>query len=193
MELLRKVKVKDRLPKIHKMYWTEIGALYFTGKWDSIKQGSTLLRTPEYWYEPITIELKSEEIFDNAVVDKLPELDLADLFSRGHLIDLVKTYHKALEAAELEIARLNAHKKGIMDLVAENQGLKLAIEKGHGGNCIIAPKEEVDKVAKERYEKAYGIIEDINELDTYGGIGFIPINNVVEALKIAAYGTTDSK
>lgn len=61
--------------------------------------------------------------------------------------------------------------KAYDELSIENQSLKLAIERNHGGNCIIAPKGEVDKIAKERYEKAYDYYEKNKEkLTSYSAL-----------------------
>jgi len=65
------------------------------------------------------------------------------------------------------------------NLIIENQGLKLAIEQGHGGNCIIAPLEEVQKIAQERFEKASKYLS----VSKNSRISSIQIDN---ALKISA-------
>lgn len=223
MEILRKVSCKDRLPNEEGVYHVisvpRYGSPhqskdrgYFNGKIFKPEYGYRI----EYWYEPITIELKSEEILPNRcrIKDAYAELDPITDFC-----GIINLYNTALEAAELEIAELKASKsairsnkrhlentvlkefsdrieqqtKLISELITENQGLKLAIENNHGGNCIIAPKEEVEKVAKERYKKALKYAEemykDTFEMDCkHGGNDVLLYLDVEKALKIAAYG-----
>ena len=212
MEILRKVKVGERLPEDNSYVYCdciedEDKKLTFTdGKWRDLSGNHY---TVEYWYEPVEVELKSTNI--------LPLEDRTILkfqvykSTQENLFELLNKYHKALEAAELElisvkdkISKLEAATdllyteedleevrntlrgefvKLVDDLMSENQGLKLAIEKNHGVNCIIAPQSEVDKVAKERYEEALESIPNTYELDKPKNYKII-----VKALKIAAYG-----
>ena len=65
---------------------------------------------------------------------------------------LIDDYHRALKSAENEVLYLKTSKsylrqtkksntdkltEQISQLFIENQGLKLAIERGHGGNCMV--------------------------------------------------------
>ena len=120
--------------------------------------------------------MKSREIFPED--ERLPALEA---WQDNDIPALMENYikcHKALTTCEddlsLVIQRLNS-------LTVENQGLKLAIEKNFGGNCVIAPKEQVDKIAKERYEKA---LQRLGEKPTVTGKDLSI--RVQECFKIAA-------
>lgn len=111
MEILRKVKCSERLPEnnipVYLQYGVCHGVYYrYENQW--VKQNTqnkerlSVLEYPEcnnYWYEPIDIELKSEEILPinkRFWYTKLCDLSLNDKY------EYVEQYHKALEAAELE-------------------------------------------------------------------------------------------
>ena len=101
MELLRKIDVKERLPNEGDIVFTiykggNIGYEEYSeeiGKWwlDSII----------YWYEPITIELDSENILP-VEIRWTGNTSILDERSAS----FIPLYHKALEAAELQYAQL---------------------------------------------------------------------------------------
>ena len=106
MKILREVKCSERLPEKEEWYFTisnlnnHSHCIFTKDKEWITDNGVDSTNIVKYWYEPITIELKSEEI-----------LPLSERFSKIRMEDMPENslyykYHKALEAAELEIVNL---------------------------------------------------------------------------------------
>jgi hypothetical protein len=123
----RKVKITERLPEKEGWYACE-GKQGIRGLNFNSEQNWDLEELQElqieYWYEEVSV-YKLEDY--KVAVGNLQMIIEMDSFKSQELLS---------------------------NLIIENQSLKLAIERNYGGNCIIAPIEEVQKVAKERYEKA---------------------------------------
>ena len=104
MEILRKVKVTDRLPIIEQSYYIidkhgAIDAKDFERLYDT----TIWIENVEYWYEPIEGELDSEKILP-------PELRVnnayKDLDLKADFCGIINLYKQALETAELKNMQL---------------------------------------------------------------------------------------
>jgi hypothetical protein len=114
MELLRKILVSDRLPNESSHYLTDFAEdneLIFDNEVKKFFNKSNEEVEPEYWYEPITIDLDSEEMLPaefrlmSHIIKSINE-GLFEPLNPQVWYDKLLKYHKALEAAELQILNL---------------------------------------------------------------------------------------
>lgn len=116
MKILREVKCDERLPKkVPEWYISkdvdgvlDSRELDCNSKW--LNSNDIPIDDIIFWYEEVDLELKSEEILhSNARISRDPYFKANAKFRTSEQnINLFEKYHKALEAAELEIAELKA-------------------------------------------------------------------------------------
>jgi hypothetical protein len=177
MKIYREVLVSERLPKISGRYiflveeQNDLGLskflwnCYFDKDINEIRDNGTPYNA-KYWLEEIEVELDSERIFPKEFRwNGKDELDERCAY-------ILPDYHKALEAAELEI------------LDSKTKRIKL-------GNIAEQCLDELNLLkqdADERYKKALEYLSRMWNYEIEDVKSTMSKNYMLEALKIAAYG-----
>lgn len=166
MKVLKKIKISDRLPKKNGNYYTDQGELYFDGiAWKDMYGTYQELDRPLFWYEPIEINLKSEEMLPEDVQNYINKLK------------------KALETAENEIAELKISKSYIRNSKKKQVDIIL--------DACSKLKIKMKEDNKNRYDKAINYLKNHDLSDELsilheGKGSYYNLKEVMKALKIAA-------
>lgn len=175
-KILRKVSCKDRLPSLE-YHLYDINVILWESKKNMCLQYSS---TSKKFYDSEGDSYKIEYWYE--------EVELSELIKPSNLYKRIKELEKALNDMIVTVNKPKIKSSDLDGLIKDGYTF-ICPEHGLHPNCDcqdnqikVFSEEYVDKVAKERYEKAATVIFQDLTIRQHGNI----VNNIDKALKIAA-------